>query len=88
MADVATGDVGLPAIGGERRRAVFAAIGKGRQPALKEDFERMLLRIADAALLDLLLHAGGVRLGVAGSVKFLLRGTNLPPRPGSFHTAR
>src|ERR1700677_313272 len=69
MADMATGDVGLPAIGGKRGRAVLAAIGKRRQPALKEDFERMFLRIADAALFDFLLHAGGMRLGVAGAIE-------------------
>ena len=71
MADVATGDVGLPAIGGERCRTMLAAIGKRRQPALNEDFERMLLGIADAALFDLLLHSGGMRLGVAGAVEVL-----------------
>ena len=71
MTDVAAGAVNPPAIGVKRGRAVLAAIGKRRQPALKENFERMLLRIADAALLDLLLHAGGVRLGVAGAVEVL-----------------
>ena len=71
MADVATGDVRLPAIRRERRRAVLAAIGKRRQPTLKEDLQRMLLRIADAALFDLLLHPRRVRLGVAGAVKVL-----------------
>jgi len=93
-ANVTAGNATLPTIGGEGGRAVLTAIGKGCNPAFKESFERVLLRIADASLFNFLLHAACERFCLARALEVLAAlaasatGARLGPDRAIDHAAR